>query len=117
MTAVSAMVHRCWIETPQFAGTDEDGQPLPAEWGIKYFNVPCTFWRTSRVESVDENRTQVVEDLRMNIPLSFAVTESDRVAFVTNRLGEIIDPSIMNVRGVARNRTHKELELQAVTSG
>ena len=83
-----------------------DWQPLAV--------VPCRAWTNAGRELVDADRTAVVVDRRVSVPLATDVTEADRVANVTDRTGAIVFEGPMNVEAVLRFDDHLELSLERV---
>jgi hypothetical protein len=104
-----AFVHRCTIERDR-ATTDDWGQPGTPDWEGNVADLPCYAWVTGGREPVGQERTVVVVDLRVLLPLGTDVTESDRIGDITER-GDVIFPGPHGIEAVLRQRDHLELIL------
>lgn len=115
MTTRSRMVHRALIEVNTQAVGDGYGQSRPPVWAAKYLKMPCYLWTKSRMERVNENTTQITEEVSLIFPLSYVVTERDRIRSITNRLGFSIAAGPYNVRAIQRDADHFLATLQEVS--
>lgn len=117
MTLVDTRVglqHRCTIERDANASTEDSwGHSLPPDWEMHLQDVPCRAWVNSGREPVDSDRTIVVIDARVIVPLGTDVTERDRVATITVRGAELFEGP-MGIEAVTRHREHLELSLQRI---
>lgn len=95
------------------ADTDEWGQPGSPDWQQHLGNVPCRAVQEAGREPVDSNRTVVVLDMRILLPLGTDVTERDRVASVTERGSQLFEGPLA-IEAVLTRRTHLELVLQRI---
>jgi hypothetical protein len=116
MSARAQMVHRCAIERDAAHGTP-DGYGLPSEpnWQPLLENVPCFLWSTAGRELIGAEKSEVIEDLRMLVPMGTDVTARDRVNGVTDRLGHSIRQGAMGITGPPMwKHDHLELVLTGV---
>lgn len=113
MTARSRMTYRALVERIDKPNTDPWGGGAPS-WSTHYAALPCYPWSRVKREAVDADRSAVVEDLRMIVPVGTDITEADRVNGITDRLGATHLPGLYNVRAVQVRATHKEVALEAV---
>jgi head-tail adaptor len=105
----------CAIARDANAGASDawGGSPTP-NWQ-PLATVPCNAWTGGGRELVEADRTAVVEDRRVSVPLGTDVTEADRVASVTARFGgAVVFEGPMNVEAVLRYDDHLELVLGRV---
>lgn len=112
--AVSQMRHRAEIESDGATGsTDWNTPPVPV-WASHLIGVKCFVWTrpSGRQESVDTDKTVVIEDLRCVMPLATDVTERDRIASIKDRRGVVILSGPLRIEGVQRVQTHLELMLE-----
>lgn len=104
------MTHRCTIERDQ-AGADGWGGTATPDWQEHLADVPCrTAGPNVGREAVTDERTVVVVDQRLLVPLGTDVTERDRLGDVTSR-GTVILPGPVGIEAVLRRSTHLELVL------
>lgn len=107
-----ALYHRCTVERDANAATDDGwGNPQPPSWQTHLVDLACRAWATAAREPVDDEKTIVVEDRRMMVPLDADVTEKDRIATVTHRGATILEGP-MGIEAVVRRRDHIELVLE-----
>jgi len=105
-----ALRHRCTIERDA-ASTDTWGNPDTPDWQAHLADVPCRVIVDAGREPVDSDRTVVVVDLRLIVPLSTDVTEQDRVSEIVERGSDYTDGPL-GIEAVLRRRTHLELLLR-----
>lgn len=106
--------HLCSIERDANAGmTDSWGGPPAADWQ-PYATLPCHAWTDAGRELVDADRTAVVVDRRVSVPLGTAIMETDRVVSVTDAAGAVVFDGPMNIEAVLRFADHVELILARV---
>lgn len=114
MSLVSSRIglrHRCTIERDANAATEDAwGNPQAPNWQPLATDVPCRAIADSGREPVDADRTVVVVDLRLLLPLGTDVTERDRISAVSERGAEYLDAPF-GIEAVLRRRTHLELHL------
>lgn len=107
-----ALTHRCDIERDAATAGSWGGTGEP-DWESSITDLPCYASTSAAREPIDADRTVVVEDLRMLVPVDTDVTERDRVGDVTDR-GSVIYPGPMGIEAVLRFPTHLELVLQRI---
>ena len=115
MSARSQMAHRCTLERDAAHGTP-DGYGLPGDpnWQPLTVALPCWLWSTAERELIGGQKSEVIEDLRMLVPMGTDVTERDRVNGVTDRLGNWIRRGAMGITAVMAKHDHLELVLTGV---
>ena len=115
MSARAMMSMRCTIERDAAHGTP-DGYGLPGDpnWKPLAVLLPCWLWSTAERELIGAEKSEVIEDLRMLVPLGTDVTERDRVSGVTDRLGHPIRQGAMGITAVMSKHDHLELVLTGV---
>lgn len=105
--------HRCSIERGT-ASEDDWGQPGDSTWVAESEDVPCHAWVTGGREPTSPDRTVVVVDMRVLLPLDTDVTEADRIGDITER-GQVIFEGPHGIEAVLRQRDHLELILQRLS--
>jgi hypothetical protein len=115
VSARAQMVHRCTLERDAAHGTP-DGYGLPSEsdWQPLLVELPCWLWSTAERELIDGEKSAVIEDLRLLVPMATDVTERDRVNGVTDRLGNPVRQGAMGITAVMSKHDHLELALKGV---
>lgn len=116
MSLVSSRVglrHRCTIERDG-ASAGAWGLPDTPEWAEHLADVPCRVVIDAGREPVDSDRTVVLVDMRLLVPLGTDVTERDRISEIVER-GEAYTGGPFQVEAVLRRRTHLELSLRVVS--
>jgi len=109
------MIHRCSLERDTAHGTpDGYGLPSEADWQLLAADLPCFLWSTAERELISSVKSEVIEDLRLLMPLATDVTERDRVSGVTDRLGNPIREGVMGITAVMAKHDHLELVLTGV---
>lgn len=108
-----AFDHRCTIERGS-ATADDWGQPGDPTWGANAADVHCHAWVTGGREPTSPDRTVVVVDMRLLLPLDTDVSESDRIGDITER-GDVIFEGPHGIEAVLRQRDHFELILQRLS--
>ena len=103
---------RCDIERDG-ATIDDWGQSGTPDWAASSQDVPCYVVTQTAREPVSNDRTVVVEDLRLYVNLGTDVVESDRVSNVTER-GELLY-SLLSIEAVLRYPTHLELLVREIS--
>lgn len=115
MSARASMVHRCRLERDAAHATpDGYGLPGQAAWQLLASDVPCFLWSTAERELIGAERSEVIEDLRLLLPLATDVTERDRVGGVKDRLGRWVREGVMGITAVLSKHDHLELVLTGV---
>lgn len=104
--------YRCSIERNN-ATTDEWGQSGTPDWSELDDDLPCYAWVDGGREAVTTERTAVVRDMRLLLPLGTDVTESDRIGDISER-GSVIFDGPFGIEVVLRHRDHLELMLTKV---
>lgn len=119
MSEVSArlsMRHRCSIARDANAGGGDTpwGSDGPPDWQPHITDLPCRVWTNAAREPTETQKTFVVEDRRLAIPLGTDVTEADQLTSVTDVAGNVIYPGPMNITGVLTYHDHLELLVEQV---
>ena len=117
MTLLSSrlgLTHRCTIERAASGGSDEWGQPVPPVWETHLSGVLCKAWTNAAREPVDADKSVVIEDRRVALPLDTDVTEADRLGDITDAAGTVLFEGPMDIVGVLRYSRHMELLLERV---
>lgn len=110
-----SLKHRCTVQRDSKLATDDGwGNPQTPVWAAHISDLACRAWSSGAREPVDSDRTVVIEDLRLIVPLGTDVTEKDRIGDVTDR-GSTILPGPMGVEAILYRPTHLELVLVAVS--
>lgn len=105
-----SLKHRCSI-LRDAASTDEWGNAEPPDWQTVYSGVHCRAWNDAGREAVTNERTVVVLDLRMIVPLGTDVGEADRIGDIIER-ETVIFAGPFAVEAVLRRPDHLELLLE-----
>lgn len=105
-----ALRHRCTFERDG-AAADAWGNPGSPVWAEHLADVPCRVIVDAGREPVDSDRTVVVVDMRLLVPLSTDVTEDDRVSEILER-GSAYTDGPLGIEAVLRRRDHLELLLR-----
>ena len=116
MTARSRMTHRALVERGTSPGVDDYDNPQPAEWATHIAALPCFLYGSTEREAVTDERTAVVSDLKLMVPLSADVTEQDRINQIVDRRGTVIEPGTLHVEEVLYRRSHRLVTLSRVTA-
>lgn len=93
---------------------DAGGQTPPPDWELVATEVPCRATVTAAVEPVDAEKTVVVEDRRVAVPVDTDVTEADQLGAIAFEDGTVKFPGPMNVRGVYAYSDHLELVVEQI---
>ena len=105
------MTMRAKLERDQETGSDSFNNPLPEDFQA-LATVSCWAFSKARREVVDGDKTAVLEDLRLMVPLATDVNEKDRVANVLDREGTVLFAGPLRIDSVVRRRRHLELLVQ-----
>lgn len=117
MTARSRMTQRALVERNTPGATDDSGNPTaPGTWATHIAALACWLYGSTEKEAITEEKTAVITDLRLMVPLSADVTEQDRVAGITDRRGTVIESGLLHIDTVLRKRSHLQLSVTRVTS-
>jgi hypothetical protein len=108
----SRMTRRANLERNTTSGDDAWGQPLPPTWTPMPPPVPCWLYTTAKREIVQNQGILVVEDIRAWFPLDADVQHGDRLAMVTDRLGQTLWPGPLEILTVIRRPDHVEALLE-----
>ncbi len=101
----------CYIEREVVGAEDAwGGTPVPT-WAPSS-TVRCSAWSSAVREAVSTDRTVVVEDNMVSVPLGTDVTENDRVSSVTTATGAPYFLGPMGISSVTRYSDHMELSLE-----
>lgn len=89
--------------------------PAPT-WQTHLAELPCRLWYANGGETIDGDKTAVIEGWRMIVPAGTDIAESDRIASVVDRRGRTIHAGPLNIETVGRRADHVPLTLQEVSS-
>jgi len=102
---------RADVERDQAAGTDDWGQPVPADYQ-PLATLRCFVWSKNSREVVD-GKVAMVEDLRAIFALDADIRGDDEIAQVTGRAGTVLISGRLRIEGpVQRKHTHQEAALR-----
>lgn len=105
--------HRTTIQRD--TGTvDNWGDQTGPNWTDHLPDVPCRAWTNGGIESVEDDRTAVIEDRRISLPIGTDITEKDRVTSVTDTAGNTIFDGPMGVEAVLRHTDHLEVLVKRI---
>lgn len=103
----------CTVERDS-AVADEWGGAATPDWETHAGGVPCRMLAQAGREAVTSDRTAVVADFRMLVPLGTDVTARDRIVDVVER-ETLIYTGPFDVEVVLRRPDHLELVLTGVS--
>ena len=98
--------HRAVVLRNVETGIDGFGQALPPIWLEIQDPVPCAVWSRSSREMVSGERTALIDDIRVALPLAADVEINDRIERVTDRRGVEQHPGPLRIDGIERKHTH-----------
>ncbi len=101
----------CNIERDTSAGSDAWGSPNTPTW-TALASLLCHAWTSAGRESVSVDRTVVIEDRRVSLPLGTDVTERDRITSITTLSGGTHFEGPMGISSVLTYGDHIELTLE-----
>lgn len=110
MGARSAMTHRADIQQNTATAVDDYGNPVPPVWET-HSTMPCRAYTKVRKEVVDGDKIVLVEDLKALFSLNSGVSESYRIANITDRLGTVLFSGPLDILTVQRRGNHLEASL------
>lgn len=116
MSARAQMTMRATVQRDSSKEGDPDswGHSEEPDWDDHLEDVPCRVWFNSEREVTDGQKTAAIEDRRAIMPLGTDVTEGDRIANVTDRLGAELFDGPIRIESVGRRQDHLALMLEAV---
>ena len=101
---------RCVIERNSVSvEVDAYNNPVKPEFKVHLPAVPCRAWLKVGRTVIDGQKTAVIEDRRVLVPLNTDVTEADRISSITDRLGVLVFTAPMKIEHVGRHKSHLEL--------
>ncbi len=105
---------RAVVQRNTATGKDAWGQPVAPVWAT-IGTVRCFAWSNQSRELVDGDKTAMIEDLRIMVPLGADLAEHDELTAITDRQGNVLIPGRLRVEGpVQRKHTHGEAALKRV---
>lgn len=110
----SRMTQRALVERDQNLG---DGRYAVPDFQTHIASQPCFLWTKSGVESVSPERTAVVEQVKVLMPLGTDVKSTDRINGISDRQGSPVLAGFLNVMSVLPHHSHLELEVMRVKGG
>ena len=108
------MTMRATVQRNTPAGEDGFGGPGAATWGSHLASLPCWAYTKGEREIIDGDKTVVLADHKMMVPLGTDVTEDDRVTAIKDRLAVNIIANTMRIHSVIRRTDHIEVGLEEV---
>ena len=110
------MIMRATVERPT-SGTDAWGNESAPTWSVHPSNpIPCWAWVKSAREIIDGDKVATVRDFRLMMPSGTDITERDKIANISDRMGAVLFPGPIGIDTVERQPGHLELMLQSVLS-
>ena len=109
------MTMRADVERDATTTTDPYGHP-DAESFAALATIPCFVTSKRRTEQNDDKKTALIEDIRCSMPLDTDVTELDRIAQITNRLGTVLYTGPLRIDTIQYKHTHIEMNLRRIQS-
>ena len=107
--ARGSMTMRCTIERNSVSVlVDDYNNPVPAEFVPLAADVPCRAWVKAGRTIIDGEKSVVIEDRRVLLPLTTDVTEADRISSITDRLGNAIFGPV-RIDHIGTTKDHLEL--------
>jgi len=107
------MTMRAVVERASYA-LDPWGLPGLPTWNSHIASLACYSWANTGKEIIDGDKTAVMTDRRMIVPLGTDIVEDDRITDVEDRLGVSIFPHLMRIEAVLRREDHIELTIEDV---
>lgn len=117
-SARKRMTHRVLVERKTEPTRDGYGAGSGATWATLHASLPCFFYRETRTDSneVDRTRGTIRHDkYRLMVPFGTDLTERDRINGVTERDGTIIESGFMGIAAVDYSHSHVEVRLEKVS--
>lgn len=108
------MIHRAEVERDGALGTDSWGNPNEPDWATHITSLPCRTWFDSEREVFDGNKSAAIENRKVIVPLGTDITEDDRIAQVTDRLGSVLFTGPAKIESLGRRADHLVLMLEEV---
>lgn len=105
------MVYLCTIERNTASADAWGGSGAPG-WQSHLVNVPCMLMVSGGAESAGNDRTAVVINITLYVPVDLDITESDRVGAISGFGGDLY--SNLDIESVADTPTRTELSLKRV---
>lgn len=102
--AEQEMTDRATVERNQASTGDPYGGEGPPNWQINLTDQQCYLWGDVGREAVSEDRTVVVADWKMSVPVDTDIFEGDRIVLVTDINGNTITDETLYVDHVATKR-------------
>lgn len=113
--ARTIMTMRADVERNDTATTDAFGHPDAPNFSA-LATIPCRVHSKSRTERNDTRKTAIVESIRCSMPLGTDVTELDRIAQITDRLGAVLWSGPLRIDTIQHKHTHIEMDLRRIES-
>lgn len=110
------MVHRALVERDLATDTNPYGHGVP-DWQTQIEALPCFLIAGSGREIVRADGTKVVDPTRLLVPSACGVLPNDRIAAISDRLGNPILGGPFNVRSTLPHHGHDEIALDRITGG
>lgn len=108
------LIHRAAVERNQAVAKDSWGGDVAPDFQ-PLATLKCWAWSKTTRETVDGDKTAVIEDMRAMFSLGVDLREGDEIAQITDRRGEVLFPGRFAVEGeVQHKHTHLEANLRRV---
>jgi hypothetical protein len=108
------MTMRAVIERDGTATDNAWGQPDAPSWATFGDPVPCWVSSDARRHAIDVDKDALVEDLRIMFPKGTGITENDRIASITDRLGTVLYTGPIHLEAGQYKHDHVEFALTRV---
>lgn len=105
------MVDRATVERDQAVTTDPYGGTSP-DWQTHLTDQRCKQWVATGRTAVSEDRTALVEDWKLAVPLGTDVRVGDRVTSIADGSGRQVTGDILYVDHVADKRVQLVCDLE-----
>lgn len=106
---------RAAVERNTATGTDAWGGPAVPSFTALHAALPCFVWSRSARETVDGQKTAIIEDLRIMVALGADLAEGDEITAVSDAAGTVIIPGRLKIEGAVQfKHNHLEASLQRI---
>lgn len=109
------LVHRASVERNVATGSDDWGDDAAPDFQPLHADLKCWAYSSSSRESVDANKTALIEDLRIMVALGADLAAGDEITEIRDRQGNVIVEGRLKVEGpVQHKHNHREAALQRI---
>lgn len=113
--ARSVMTMRAKIERDYATGTDPYNNKVSPTWEVAHEFLPCYLYTGRAREVIDGQKTVLIAEHKMLVPLDTDITEADRVVSIKNRATTELLGQTMGITAIIRRNGHLEVVLEAVS--